>query len=261
MLLDPPVGACPLVTTPRARARIPYGGTYADRMPTSRTHGAPEHGHHPAVEQYLETILELEESGILPLRARLVERLGVTAPAVSETVKRLEREGYVTLDDERVLHLTSTGREYATAVLRRHRLAELLLVEVLKVPWSQVHEEACRLEHAISDNLEEHLVKLLGDPGMCPHGNPIPGSANVVDHGPLTALSSVGVGQRAVVRRIDEHLQTQLETMRELENGRILPGQQVVVQRADEDGVNLDVDGTSVDVAHDVAAELYVSVT
>src|SRR5213594_3653940 len=94
--------------------------------------GGPSTGHHPAVEQYLETILELEESGIPPLRARLVDRLGVTAPAVSETVKRLEREGYVTLDDERVLHLTETGRDYATAVLRRHRLAELLLVDVLK---------------------------------------------------------------------------------------------------------------------------------
>jgi DtxR family transcriptional regulator, Mn-dependent transcriptional regulator len=228
-------------------------------MPSSRTHGAPDHGHHPAVEQYLETILELEESGILPLRARLVERLGVTAPAVSETVKRLEREGYVTLDDERVLHLTVTGREYATAVLRRHRLAELLLVDVLKVPWSQVHEEACRLEHAISDNLEEHLVKLLGDPGMCPHGNPIPGSANVVDHGVLTTLSSVPVGQQAVVRRIDEHLQTQVEIMRELEHGRILPGQQVTVLRADEDGMSVDVKGTAVDLSGPTAAELYVS--
>ncbi|MDP9181617.1 MAG: metal-dependent transcriptional regulator [Actinomycetota bacterium] len=225
-------------------------------MPTS---GGPAAGHHNAVEQYLETILELEESGILPLRARLVERLGVTAPAVSETVKRLEREGYLTLDDDRVLHLTPTGRDYATAVLRRHRLAELLLVDVLKVPWSQVHEEACRLEHAISDNLEAHLVKLLGDPGMCPHGNPIPGSANVVDHGPLQALGSVKDGQPCVVRRIDEHLQTQLHHMRELENGRLLPGQRVTVTRSDEDGVILDVDGVSVALDGETAREVYVS--
>jgi DtxR family Mn-dependent transcriptional regulator len=225
-------------------------------MPTS---GAPAAGHHNAVEQYLETILELEESGILPLRARLVERLGVTAPAVSETVKRLEREGYVTLDADRVLHLTAAGRDYATAVLRRHRLAELLLVDVLKVPWSQVHEEACRLEHAISENLETHLVKLLGDPGMCPHGNPIPGSANVVDHGPLTALQSVPQGQQAVVRRIDEHLQTQLHHMRELENGRLFPGQQVVVTSTDEDGVVLDVDGATVQLDAETAREVYVS--
>jgi DtxR family Mn-dependent transcriptional regulator len=225
-------------------------------MPTS---GGPAAGHHNAVEQYLETILELEESGILPLRARLVERLGVTAPAVSETVKRLEREGYVTLDADRVLHLTAPGREYATAVLRRHRLAELLLVDVLKVPWAQVHEEACRLEHAISENLEAHLVKLLGDPGMCPHGNPIPGSANVVDHGPLRALGTVPAGQPCVVRRIDEHLQTQLDHMRVLEHGRLLPGQRVTVTRADEDGIVVDVEGVPVTLDSETAREVYVS--
>ncbi len=219
-------------------------------------HGA---GHHPAVEQYLETILELEESGILPLRARLVERLGVSAPSVSETVKRLEREGYLTLDDERVIHLTGTGREYATAVLRRHRLAELLLVDVLKVPWSQVHEEACRLEHAISDNLEAHLVRLLGDPGACPHGNPIPGSANVVDPGPLRPLSDVPVGTRCVVRRIDEHLQTQVEHMLDLERGHLLPGQAVTRSAGEDDEVVLDVDGASVTLTRTVATEVYVS--
>jgi DtxR family Mn-dependent transcriptional regulator len=220
-------------------------------------HGA---GHHPAVEQYLETILELEESGIVPMRARLVERLGVSAPAVSETVKRLEREGYLTLDADRVLHLTDSGREYATAVLRRHRLAELLLVDILKVPWAQVHEEACRLEHAISDNLEAHLVKLLGDPGMCPHGNPIPGSTNLVDPGPLRPLASVPTGTPCVVRRIDEHLQTQLGHMRELEQGRLLPGQRLIVGETDEDTLMLDVDGVAVEIERGVASEVYVSV-
>ena len=220
-------------------------------------------GHHPAVEQYLETILELEESGIVPMRARIVERLGVSAPAVSETVKRLEREGYVTLDSDRVLHLTETGREYATSVLRRHRLAELLLVDVLKVPWSQVHEEACRLEHAISPNLEQHLVKLLGDPGTCPHGNPIPGSANVVDPGPLQPLSTVPTGGSCTVRRIDEHLQTQLDHMRALEAGRLLPGQRVVVTAPDDGAepvLSLEVDGVTVTIGMDVASEVYVSV-
>jgi DtxR family Mn-dependent transcriptional regulator len=228
---------------------------------TSGVHSAGHSsGHHPAVEQYLETILELEESGIPPMRARLVERLGVSAPAVSETVKRLERELYLTLDADRVLHLTESGREYATAVLRRHRLAELLLVDVLKVPWSQVHEEACRLEHAISDNLESHLVKLLGDPGACPHGNPIPGSANIVDPGPLQTLASVPRGTPCVVRRIDEHLQTQLDHMRDLEQGRLLPGQRVTVGVSDDDTVVLDVDGVTVELERLVATEVYVSV-
>ena len=217
-------------------------------------------GHHPAVEQYLETVLELEEAGIVPMRARIVERLGVSAPAVSETVKRLEREGYLTLDDERVLHLTETGRAYATSMLRKHRLAEVLLVDVLKVPWPQVHDEACRLEHAISDNLERHLVELLGDPGTCPHGSPIPGSANVVETGPLQKLSSVPAGGSCVVRRIDEHLQTMVDRMQELEDLRLLPGQEVVVTGPDDGQVVLSVDGVTVRVDDSVAAEVYVSV-
>ena len=217
-------------------------------------------GHHPAVEQYLETILELEEFGIVPLRARIVERLGVSAPAVSETVRRLEREGYLTLDGDRVLHLTGTGRAYATSMLRRHRLAELLLADVLKVPWSQVHEEACRLEHAISDNLEAHLVKLLGDPGVCPHGNPIPGSANIVDPGPLQPLSTVQPGRSCVVRRIDEHLQTQIDHMRELESAHLLPGQEVLVSASGGAGLELKVAGVPVSLQQAVAANVYVTV-
>ena len=217
-------------------------------------------GHHPAVEQYLETVLELEEAGIVPMRARIVERLGVSAPAVSETVKRLEREGYLTLDGDRVLHLTETGRAYATSMLRKHRLAEVLLVEVLKVPWPQVHDEACRLEHAISDNLERHLVALLGDPGTCPHGSPIPGSANLVETGPLHKLSAVPAGGSCVVRRIDEHLQTLVPRMVELEELRLLPGQEVRVDGPDDDQVLLTVDGVSVRVDAVVAAEVYVSV-
>ena len=217
-------------------------------------------GHHPAVEQYLETILELEEAGIVPMRARIVERLGVSAPAVSETVKRLEREGYVTLDSDRVLHLSDAGRAYATSMLRRHRLAEVLLVDVLKVPWPQVHEEACRLEHAISDNLERHLVELLGDPGTCPHGSPIPGSANVVETGPLQKLSSVPVGRSCTVRRIDEHLQTLVDRLVELEASRLVPGQQVVVGEAEDGRLRLEVDGVEVRVDQAVAAEVYVSV-
>lgn len=216
-------------------------------------------GHHPAVEQYLETVLELEEAGIVPMRARLVDRLGVSAPAVSETVKRLEREGYVTLDADRVLHLTVSGRAYATTMLRRHRLAEVLLVDILHVPWPQVHEEACRLEHAISDTLERHLVDLLGDPGTCPHGSPIPGSANVVDPGPLTSLSKVPVGASCVVRRIDEHLQTQVERMRELESARLLPGQQIVVTSPRGDSTSVRVDGANVVLPGAVADEVYVT--
>jgi DtxR family transcriptional regulator, Mn-dependent transcriptional regulator len=218
-------------------------------------------GHHPAVEQYLETVLELEEAGIVPLRARIVERLGVSAPAVSETVKRLEREGYLTLDADRVLHLTERGRAYATSMLRKHRLAEVLLVDVLKVPWPEVHDEACRLEHAISDNLERHLVALLGDPGTCPHGSPIPGSVNApTEVLSLEKLSAVPAGTSCVVRRIDEHLQTLVPRMQELERAGLLPGAAVVVQEAESGRLVLDVQGTEVELDAAVAAEVYVTV-
>lgn len=219
-------------------------------------------GHHPAVEQYLETILELEESGITPMRARLVERLGVSAPAVSETVKRLEREGYVRLDDERVLHLTETGRDYGSTILRRHRLAEALLVEVLKVPWAEVHDEACRLEHAISANLETYLVALLGDPGASPYGNAIPGSANAAPDVPVRPLANVAVGESVTVARIDEHLQTNLDRMRALEIGQLRPGTRLTVFETETGRLSLRIEGAKEDLIVDgpVAQGVYVSV-
>src|SRR5438270_10182828 len=159
---------------------------------------APIAGYHPAVEEYLETIYELEESGIPPMRARLVERLGVSAPTVSETVARLEREGLLELDERKLLRLTTRGRTAATGVMRRHRLAERLLVDVLHVPWHQVHEEAHRLEHAISETLEPYRVKVLGDPGTGPYCNPIPGSAKGVGAKGQIPLTDRADGERAV---------------------------------------------------------------
>jgi DtxR family Mn-dependent transcriptional regulator len=185
---------------------------------------------HPAVEEYLETIYELEEAGIVPMRARIVERLGVSAPSVSETVKRLEREGYLTLEPRsRAMVLTETGRKYATDMVRRHRLAERLLVDVLHVPWHQVHEEACRLEHAISDNLERHLVALLDDPGTCPHGNPIPGSARTLPDVPTVALWTAAEGAATEVRRIDEALESSPAGLLLLEESDLMPGSRLTV--------------------------------
>ncbi|HLZ39233.1 MAG TPA: metal-dependent transcriptional regulator [Mycobacteriales bacterium] len=218
----------------------------------------PAAGHHPAVEEYLETILELEESGIPPLRARIVERLGVSAPAVSETVRRLEREGYLVLDEGRVMRLTERGRHYGMAIMRRHRLAERLLVEVLHVPWHQVHEEAGRLEHAISENLERHLVALLGDPATCPHGNPIPGSANAVDVGPLQPVAHVSPGESAVVRRVDEEIEAQPDLMLLLERAGLLPGAVVTVVGPAEDGWRVSCGDGHVVLPARLAAKLYV---
>src|SRR6476620_6295978 len=139
------------------------------------TKGAGVAEHHAATEEYLEAILEIEEEGVVPIRARLVERLGLSAPAVSETVNRLVDHGYAELLDDRRLRLTPKGRDVAVSIVRRHRLAERLLVDVIGLEWEKVHKEADRWEHAISAEVEEKLVELLGDPGTCPHGTPIPG--------------------------------------------------------------------------------------
>lgn len=213
---------------------------------------------HPAVEEYLETIYELEEAGIVPMRARIVERLGVSAPSVSETVKRLEREGYLTLDESKAMVLTESGRKYATDMVRRHRLAERLLVDVLHVPWHQVHEEACRLEHAISDNLERHLVALLGDPGTCPHGNPIPGSANAAPHAATVSLAKAPAGTDTEVRRIDEQLETDAEGLLLLEKNDLMPGSRVTVRDASSDGVTVSTSTGDVAVPERVARLVYV---
>jgi len=209
------------------------------------------------VEDYLETIYELEESGIPPMRARLVERLRVSAPTVSETVARLEREGLLELDDRKLLRLTARGRNAATGVMRRHRLAERLLVDLLHVPWHQVHEEAHRLEHAISESLVPYLVDALGDPGSCPHGNPIPGSANTVDTSDQVALVALGPGARGVVRRIDEALEAQPAIMLELEATRLMPGGPVEVLAADDGGATVRTDTGTHHIGVAVAANVY----
>ena len=216
--------------------------------------------YHPAVEEYLETILELEESGIPPMRARIVERLKVSAPAVSETVRRLEREGYVTLTPSRQIALTTKGRHYATSILRRHRLAERLLTDVLKVPWSEVHEEAGRLEHAISPSLEAHLIRLLGDPATCPHGNPIPGSANAEDPGPLGPVVDLLTGGRGIVRRIDEELEARFERMQALEGAGLIPGSEVTLVSVDGNEVQIStLSGTST-LPRDVVDKVFVEI-
>jgi DtxR family transcriptional regulator, Mn-dependent transcriptional regulator len=223
------------------------------------TYDSPVVERSPAVEDYLETIYELEESGIPPMRARLVERLGVSAPTVSETVARLEREGLLQLDDQRLLRLTERGRHAATGVMRRHRLAERLLVDVLQVPWHQVHEEAHRLEHAINETLEPYLVKALGDPGSCPHGNPIPGSVNVVDITDQVALTVVADGAQVVVRRIDEALEAQPQVMRDLSDGALTPGRTVEVVSRDAGALTVRSEAGDWQLPLTVAAKVYVS--
>src|SRR4051794_40448857 len=242
------------------RGAQPAGCSRSHRLQRPcRAYDSPVSERSPAVEDYLVTIYELRESGIPPMRARLVERLGVSAPTVSETVARLVREGLLTLDDQRVLHLTERGQAAATGVMRRHRLAERLLVDVLKVPWHQVHEEAHRLEHAISETLEPYLVNVLGDPGTCPHGNPIPGSVNLVDTGDQVALTGLSNGERVVVRRIDEEIESKPAAMRALESQLLMPGHPVTVVGPDGDDLLLSSDAGDARLPVEVADRVYAT--
>lgn len=186
--------------------------------------------HHPAVEEYLQTVYHLQESGVPAIRARLVERLRVSPPAVSEQVRRLEREGFVRMGAGRTVELTPAGHAYATTIVRRHRLAERLLVDVLGLPWHQVHAEAGRLEHAISPVLEARLVAVLGDPATCPHGNPIPGSKRAVELPGLIGLHQLRPGVTARVARIEEDLQADHDVLVQLERAGLLPGAPVSVE-------------------------------
>lgn len=215
--------------------------------------------HHPAVEEYLETIFHLEESGAPAMRARLVERLHVSAPAVSEQVRRLEREGYVSLSPDRTVTLTDDGRAYATAIVRRHRLAERLLVDVLGLPWHQVHEEAGRLEHAISPTLEARLVAVLDDPATCPHGNPIPGSGRAADTRHLVSITALDEGDSADLVRLEEDLQSEHDKLRELEAAGMLPGTRVTVTSSDHDVIEVKASKGSVRLTPAEAESLRVT--
>jgi DtxR family Mn-dependent transcriptional regulator len=193
---------------------------------------------HDTTEEYLEAILEIEEEGTIPIRARLVERLGLSAPAVSETVNRLVDHGYAELLDDRSLRLTDKGREVATSIVRRHRLAERLLVDIIGLEWEKVHKEADRWEHAISADVEEKLVQLLGDPATCPHGNPIPGSAHKVEGPASMPLTQLQPGP-VIVRRISEKAEIDDDAIAFLAGAELIPGSNAVVVSSGTDGVQV----------------------
>ncbi len=226
-------------------------------------------------EMYLRTIFELTEEGVRPMRARIAERLGQSGPTVSQTVARMQRDGLVQLDaDDRHLVLTPAGAELATRVMRKHRLAECLLVEVIGLPWEEVHAEACRWEHVISEAVERRLVDLLDHPTSSPFGNPIPGLAQLQGVEPDAASEPVvealpGQGLAAVapegdpvtveVLRIGETLQSDEPLMGRLREVGATPGGRIEVVR---DGARLRVGGAAdgVDLTLAQAAQLVVAV-
>jgi DtxR family Mn-dependent transcriptional regulator len=185
-------------------------------------------------EMYLRTILELEEENIVPLRARISERLGHSGPTVSQTIGRMERDGLVVVSEDRTLQLTDAGRQKAVDVMRKHRLAERLLSDVIGLDWAYVHEEACRWEHVMSEQVERRLVELLGHPTESPYGNPIPGLDQLGDLpargfeqgvvGLVRRLNEVGAPISGTVRRLAEPAQVDPELLQQLKGAGVVPG-------------------------------------
>lgn len=217
-------------------------------------------------EMYLKVIFELDEEGIVPLRARIAERLHQSGPTVSQTVARMERDGLVLLEADRHLELTELGRQLATRVMRKHRLAERLLVDVIGLSWELVHNEACRWEHVISEAVERRLVGLLRDPTEDPYGNPIPGLDELgtavqpkptpTGMGPLDGRPG-GAGA-VVVNRIGEPLQTDEKLLAELDRAGVRPGATVTTDRTD-DGYTIATGDEPVMLSDQDASHLFVS--
>jgi DtxR family transcriptional regulator, Mn-dependent transcriptional regulator len=210
-----------------------------------------------STEMYLRTVLELEEEGIPALRARLSERLGLSAPSVSEGVARLAEQGLLVLTPDRTVQFTPEGRDRAEHVMRKHRLAERLLVDVLGLEHEHVHEEACRWEHVISDRVEAKLREFLGNPTTSPYGNPIPGVEATEPSTSLVSLADVPAG-RVTIERISEQLQGDRDVMQRLDRAGVTYGGQAVVSR-DGDAVVLEVAGRRLSLAPDAAKLVYVS--
>ncbi|MEZ3161674.1 metal-dependent transcriptional regulator [Microbacterium sp. BWT-B31] len=185
-------------------------------------------------EMYLRTIIELEEENIVPLRARISERLGHSGPTVSQTVGRMERDGLVVVSDDRRLELTVNGRQKAVDVMRKHRLAERLLSDVIGLDWAYVHDEACRWEHVMSEQVERRLVELLGHPTESPYGNPIPGLDQLGDVparqfeqgvvGLVRLLNERNAPITGTVRRLAEPVQVDPELLLQLKTAGVVPG-------------------------------------
>lgn len=220
-------------------------------------------------EMYLRTVYELEEEGITPLRARIAERLEQSGPTVSQTVARMERDGLIVVERDRSLSLTPEGRKLATAVMRKHRLAERLLTDVLGLDIAKVHDEACRWEHVMSDEVERRVVAVLEDPTRSPFGNPIPsledvGAASAADDQNGTRAVDLRLDEPATVKvvQISEILQQGTEVQNPVISLGALVGQTVTLTPLENGGVTLTTqDDETVELAPEFAHALRVELT
>ena len=209
-----------------------------------------------AVEEYLQAIYTLADENGHVVSARLAEFLGFSAPAVSEMVHRLERDGLVSLDGHKEVHLTSAGKTQADSVVRRHRLAERFLVEVLGFEWWKTHEEAERLEHAMSPEMELRIARVLGDPQTCPHGNPMPGVAAA----PTRPLDALARGERAAVQRIPDQFEHEPGFLEYLDSQGVKPGAAIEVVERSPTLLRVSVDGVARSLRPDCGQKVWMAV-
>lgn len=221
-------------------------------------------------EMYLRTILELEEENIVALRARIAERLRHSGPTVSQTIGRMERDGRVVVSGDRHLELTEVGRKRATEVMRKHRLAERLLADVIGLDWAYVHDEACRWEHVMSERVERRIYEMLNHPTESPYGNPIPGLAALGGEAQaaadaavslLEAMKTYGPASEVTVSRLAEPIQVEPELLVQLDEGGIRPGASVSLERVGE-YISVRVPGIegALELPPEVAAHVFVAV-
>ena len=217
-------------------------------------------------EMYLRTILELEEEGVPPLRARIAERLRQSGPTVSQTVARMERDGLLTVEGDRHLQLSPLGRAHAVSVMRKHRLAELLLVDIIGLPYEEAHEEACRWEHVMSETVEQRVYDLLNQPTRSPYGNLIPGLEAFGSPEMTTVgggdgernLTFPGLSGPVVVRRICESVQSDGDVLRQLHAAGVDPGATITIAQG-RDGVTVDRSGDTIRLPREVASRVFVA--
>ena len=212
----------------------------------------------PSSQDYVAAVYEMAEESIPTVQAELARWMGVSPASVSEAVKRMRRDGLVEMDG-RALRFTPAGEELARHIVRRHRLAERFLVEVIGLPWHRAHEEAEVWEHAISDDVEERITAILGDPATCVHGNPIPGTAHPVDYSDLVSLGRCRPGQLVTLMRMTEDQELDADVMEYFQESGLMPDAVIDVKSTAPDGtLTLEVDGQQVGLSARLTDNLWV---